>query len=229
MPVNPGLSIVLPVFNEGKGLDSRLAKLKQQLSDLPDQEIIVSDGGSEDDTVAIAQHHGCTVINGSRGRAKQLNRGAKHAAYDWLLFLHADTQLPDDFHTRLMRADAWGFFTLRLSGSHSAFRLVEKMINGRSSWSGISTGDQAQFFKTEFFQSIGGYPDIPLMEDVAISKQARSVSKPLVITDPVITSSRRWEENGIVKTILLMWWLRFAFWIGVSAKRLHRIYYPQHD
>ncbi len=229
MPVNPGLSIVIPVFNEGSGLDSRLAKLKQQLSALPRHEVIVSDGGSEDDTVTIARRHGCTVISGPTGRAKQLNQGAEHAAYDWLLFLHADTQLPDNFYNQLMQADAWGFFTVRLSGTHSAFRLVEKMINGRSSWSGISTGDQAQFFRADFFQTIGGYPDIPLMEDVAISKQAKSVSKPMVINDPVITSSRRWEQNGIVKTILLMWWLRFAFWIGISAKRLHRIYYPQHD
>ena len=229
MPVNPGLSIVIPVINEGAGLDSRLRQLRTQLSGLPDSEIIISDGGSQDDTLSIAQVHGCKIVSGPAGRARQLNLGAKQAVYGWLLFLHADTRLPGDFHAQVMQTKNWGFFKLRLSGTQSVFRLIEKMISGRSAWSGISTGDQAQFFKTDFFRSIGGYPDIPLMEDVAISKKARGLAKPLVIDEPVITSSRRWEQNGIVKTILLMWWLRFAFWIGISAKRLHRIYYPQRD
>ncbi len=229
MQVKPGLSIVIPVINESAGLNNQLARLNQQLSSLASKEIIVSDGGSNDDTLSIAQSHGCNIVSGPAGRARQLNHGASQASHEWLLFLHADTQLPDNFYSQMMQASAWGFFTVHLSGSRPVFRLIEKMISGRSSWSGISTGDQAQFFRYDFFRSIGGYPDLPLMEDVAISKLAKARSRPLVINDPVITSSRRWEQNGVLKTILLMWWLRFAFWIGISAKRLHRLYYPQHD
>ncbi len=229
MQVETGLSITIPVLNEGSGLYQLLSELQQQVAGSPSIEIIVSDGGSDDDTIAIARSFDCLLVSGPPGRAKQLNNGAHAASQDRLLFLHADTRLPVGFHPAVLSAAEWGFFKLRLSGSSSVFRLLEFMISWRSKLRGISTGDQAQFFKRDFFDAIDGYPDIPLMEDVAISKQARARSRPTVIATPVTTSSRRWEQHGVVKTILLMWWLRFAFWIGISAQRLHRQYYPQHD
>lgn len=224
-----GLSIVIPVLNEGAVLNNQLSHLQQQLSDSSRVEIIISDGGSQDNSLAIARAFDCRVVSGPAGRARQLNHGASVAIHPWILFLHADTRLPAGFHSQVLATNQWGFFKLRLSGSRLVFRLLEFMISWRSSFSGISTGDQAQFFRREFFNHTGGYPDIPLMEDVAISKRAKQLAKPDVIESPVITSSRRWEQNGVLKTIILMWWLRFAYWSGVSAHRLHRLYYPEHD
>ncbi len=222
-----GLSVVVPVLNEGAGLADQLTLLTRHLESLPHVEIIVSDGGSHDDTLAIARGFDCRVVTGPAGRARQLNHGASIAVYPWLLFLHADTRLPSDFHSQITTSGDWGFFKLRLTGSAQAFRVIEFMINWRSSLSGIGTGDQGQFFRREFFHSIGGYPDIPLMEDVAICKRAKQQIDPAVIESPVTTSSRRWEQHGVIKTVLLMWWLRFAFWVGISADKLHRMYYRQ--
>lgn len=224
-----GLSIVIPVLNDGAALNQLLSRLQQHLETSDKTEIIVSDGGSRDDTLDVARHFNCRIIRGAAGRSQQLNRGANVARFGRILFLHADTRLPDHFQQHLLSAGDWGFFKLRLSGNQHPFRLIESMINWRSSLTGISTGDQAQFFSKDFFKAFGGYPDIPLMEDVAISKKAKSLSTPSVIDSPVVTSSRRWVKQGIIRTILLMWWLRFAFWIGISADKLHRLYYSQRD
>ena len=140
--------------------------------------------------------------------------------------MHADTRLPANW-LRLIeqsRAD-WGFFRVSLSGRQVMLKLVASMMNWRSCKTSVATGDQAMFFRRSFFWSIGGFPEIPLMEDIAISKLARQQANPVCIPQRVVTSSRRWEQNGVLRTIVLMWWLRFAFWVGIAPQTLHRWYY----
>ncbi len=220
-------SIIIPTLNESTNLARHLAELVSGIDDPSQVEIIISDGGSSDDTVALAQQWPVKVINAARGRATQMNLGAQYASGDWLLFLHADTRLPTDWMSLIRDCRLpWGRFDLRLSGHHWLLRVVETAMNWRSRLSSVATGDQVLFFHRDFFHRLQGFPPIPLMEDVAISKQARKQSKPACIRQPVISSSRRWEENGILRTIILMWSLRFAYWIGIKPTTLHRWYYP---
>ena len=156
-----------------------------------------------------------------------MNAASRNARGELLLFLHADSILPDDFGELIVSAQDWGFFRLRLSADAFAYRVIETFINLRTRFSKVAGGDQCLFFRRRFFETLGGYPSIPLMEDVAISKKAKQLAAPLIIESAVTSSSRRWQQQGIVKTILLMWSLRLAFWLGVNPARLHRIYYPQ--
>jgi len=219
-------SIIIPTLNESGALAFALKGLLADIEYLSQIEIIVCDGGSDDDTLEQARGFPVQIINAQRGRASQMNAGAQQALGDWLLFLHADTRLPSGW-MQLVQASTsdWGRFDVRLSGRHWLLRLVERAMNLRSCRTAVATGDQAMFFRNDFFQRLQGFPEIPLMEDIAISKNARALAQPACISQPVITSSRRWEKNGIIRTIVLMWWLRLAYWMGVKPATLHRWYY----
>ncbi len=223
------LSIVIPVLNDAQLLEQSLSQLFSQPQAQTKFEVIVCDGGSSDATLAIAEQFPCQLIHSDPGRAIQMNRGSEVANGEWLLFLHADSRLPDGFENELQDAKEWGFFHLRLSGNHFFFAIIAKAINLRSSITRVAGGDQALFFRNTFFQSIQGFPKIPLMEDIAICKTARRLSRPHVIRQCLTSSSRRWQENGIFKTIVLMWSLRLAYWLGINPSRLHKVYYPQRE
>lgn len=199
-------------------------------SDDNDYEIIITDGGSEDGTITIAEEICDHIVTSPPGRGHQLNTGADKAKGDLLLFLHADTILPDNFDNLISgnldesKQFSWGFFKVQLSGKNTIFRLIETLINIRSGLTAVSTGDQCLFMTKKMFDRVNGFSQIAIMEDVDISKRLKAICKPIIISSPVITSSRRWEENGILKTILLMWVLRFLFFIGVSPNTLKSYY-----
>ncbi len=219
-------SIIIPTYNEAASLPHSLKDLLSSIESLSQNEIIVCDGGSVDDTQNIARQFPVIVLNTAKGRALQMNAGAQQAIGDWLVFLHADTRLPEKWMALITQCDGlWGRFDLHLSGRHWLFRIIEKAINIRSRKTSVATGDQVLFFKREFFHSLGGFPELPLMEDIAISKVARNHAAATCIPQQVITSSRRWEKNGILRTVFLMWFLRLGFWLGIKPEKLHRLYY----
>ena len=221
------LSIVIPVLDEASGIVETLRALQPYRE--RGHEVIVVDGGSRDDTPARAGPLVDRLLDSPPGRARQMNRGAAVAHGDVLLFLHADTKLPaqaDALIATGLEGDArWGRFDVRLSGHHFMLRLVERMMNLRSRLTGIATGDQALFVRRELFEQAGGFDEIPLMEDIALSRRLKRLAPCACLRRPVITSSRRWEENGILATILLMWRLRLAYWLGADPARLVRDYY----
>ncbi|MDT8428277.1 MAG: TIGR04283 family arsenosugar biosynthesis glycosyltransferase [Pseudomonadales bacterium] len=222
------LSIIIPVLNEGGSLTRSLQQLQSWRAQ--GHEVIVVDGGSEDDTAQLGVALADKMVHSARGRARQMNAGAAEAAGDVLVFLHSDTLLPEGAAVQIQQAlshprRCWGRFDLRLSGRHPAFRLIEFMINLRSRLSGVATGDQVIFVRSGLFRQLGGFPEIPLMEDVALSKTLRRIGWPCCLRSKVVTSSRRWENHGIVRTVVLMWRLRLAYFLGVSPDRLHAKYY----
>jgi len=197
-------------------------------------ELIVIDGGSEDATVEQTRGLVDSCETSPAGRSQQMNLGAAGAKGDILLFLHADTELPSAADERICEALSaqgrrWGWFDVKLSKPRAAFRVVAAMMNLRSRLTSVATGDQALFVERGLFQELGGFPQLPLMEDIAISKLLRRLGRPARPTGLATTSSRRWEENGLVSTILLMWRLRFLYFIGVKPQRLREMYYPNHD
>ena len=221
------LSIILPVLNEGE----RIAAALDRLRDLRalGVEVIVVDGGSRDATVQRARMRADHVISAPRGRAPQMNAGAAKASGDVLLFLHADTRLPDDADhlvlDGLARSErAWGRFDVRIEGTHPLLSMIAGTMNIRSRITGIATGDQAIFARRTGFDAVGGFPTIPLMEDIALSQRLKRISRPLCLRECVITSGRRWEANGVLPTVLLMWRLRLAFFFGADPKQLARRY-----
>ncbi len=219
------LSIILPVLNEEASLPDVLARL--QYLRQHGHEIIVVDGGSHDNSLMLAQQAADKVIVSRPGRALQMNSGAELATGDILLFLHADTALPDAVERVLseIEGDAfWGRFDVRLSGKRFIFRIIEAMMNFRSRVTSVATGDQAIFVNRSLFEKVGGYPEIALMEDIAISKQLRRIVKPVCLRSKVVTSSRRWEDRGVFKTILLMWKLRLYYFFGMSPQKISRMY-----
>lgn len=221
------LSVIVPVLNEADGIAAALAALAPLRA--RHAEVIVADGGSQDDTVARATPLADRVIAAPRGRAAQMNAGAALATGDVLLFLHADTQLPPDADIlivdRLQRSDRfWGRFDVRIDGTHVLLPVVAAMMNARSRLTGIATGDQAMFVAREAFVKADGFPAIPLMEDLVLSKRLKRLGPPLCLRERVTTSGRRWERHGVVRTILLMWRLRFAFWRGADPADLARQY-----
>ena len=219
-------SIIIPTLNEAASLPYALKQLLASIDYLSRVEIIVCDGGSQDDSLNQARQFPVITLSADQGRALQMNAGAQQAIGDWLIFLHADTRLPNNWMDMIGSCQQpWGRFDLRLSGRHWLFRVIEKAINLRSRKTSVATGDQVLFFRRDFFQRLGGFPEIALMEDVAISKAARTIAAPACLSTAVISSSRRWEKNGILKTILLMWLLRLGYWAGIEPERLHRIYY----
>lgn len=215
------------MLNESATIEQTLREL-QSLRQLG-CEVIVVDGGSSDHSWALAQPLADQLISAASGRARQMNAGADLARAPWLLFLHADTFLPAAMQPLLQLSQQgssqWGFFALRLSGRQWLFRVIERCINLRSRLTAVATGDQAMFVRAALFKQCGQFADIPLMEDVALSKRLRQHSAPLFWRDPVISSSRRWEQRGIVSTVLLMWRLRWEYFTGVSPQQLVKRYY----
>jgi rSAM/selenodomain-associated transferase 2 len=218
----PELCIVLPVLNEAPRLASRLDAL--QALRQRGARVIVVDGGSDDETLGIAQAHADVALVAPRGRASQMNAGAAACPADVFLFLHADTQLPENAD-RLVRAalsgkKRWGRFDVRIASANPLLRLVACLMNLRSRWSGIATGDQAMFVRHDAFFDVGGFPDIPLMEDIALSSALKRESPPACLRAKVLTSARRWEQHGVLSTILLMWRLRAAYFFGADPAKL---------
>jgi len=221
------LSIIIPALNEASQLRDTLAPLRALQS--RGHEVIVVDGGSSDSTAEIAREYADRVIDSARGRARQMNAGAAAASGEVLLFLHADTRLPELTDALIANSlnnnqAVWGRFDVRLSGDQLLLRVVAALMNWRSRMSSIATGDQAMFVRRDAFVRIGGYPDIPLMEDIALSKLLKRVARPANLSAQVVTSSRRWEQRGIVRTIMLMWRVRMAYALGTSPHRLAQLY-----
>jgi rSAM/selenodomain-associated transferase 2 len=215
------LSIVIPVLNEAAAIEAmllRLAALRQAGAQL-----VVVDGGSEDDTAALAAPHADIVLSSARGRALQMHAGALAASGDALLFLHADTVLPPhagELIGQALRDHAWGRFDVALDGRRPAYRLIAAMMNLRSRLTSITTGDQAMFMRRDFYFAAGGYPPLALMEDIAFCKRARRLARPACLRERVLTSARRWEKHGVWRTVLLMWRLRLAYFLGADPEAL---------
>jgi len=219
------LSFIIPAYNESPQIKQCLDNLKFLRQD--GHEVIVVDGGSDDDTLSLAQPLCDIVITSEKSRATQMNVGAVKASGDYFLFLHVDTVIPENTSALFSKLEKnnWGRFDVRLSGSHFMFRIIEACMNIRSRLSGIATGDQVIFVDKELFIKTDGFPELALMEDIAISKQLSQFSKPVCFKDKVVSSSRRWEKNGIIKTILKMWYLRLLYFFDVDTNKLARIYY----
>jgi rSAM/selenodomain-associated transferase 2 len=220
------LSIIIPALDEA----AIIAEALHALAPLRARgaEVIVVDGGSSDGTLAQARPLADRAISGPRNRGAALNAGAALASGDVFLFLHADTIVPDNadrlISAALARRRSWGRFDLRIAGRHPLLALVARMINWRSRVTGIATGDQAIFVAREPFLKVGGFPDLPLMEDIALSRKLKRLSPPSCVKTPVVTSGRRWEYYGVLRTIALMWRLRLAYHCGVAPARLALAY-----
>jgi len=221
------LSIIVPVLNEALALPALFERLL--LLSRHGCEVLFVDGGSADESAAMIKCAGFDVVNSLPGRARQMNAGAARSSGQVLLFLHADTELPTGAVDCVNQAlgsglHRWGRFDVSISGHHWMLRVVGHMMNLRSRWTGIATGDQAMFVSRAAFDAVGGFPDQPLMEDIELSKRLRSVSRPACIRRCVTTSGRRWESRGVWHTILLMWRLRWNYWRGVPVDLLARAY-----
>ena len=220
------LSIVMPVLDEAAGIEATLRALAPLR--LRGHELIVVDGGSDDGTPALAAGLADRVLAGPRGRARQMNSGAALAQGEVLLFLHADTTLPavaDALIDRALQVGArWGRFDVRIAPGPPMLRVVAALMNLRSRLSGIATGDQAIFVERNLFEAVGGYADLPLMEDIELCRRLRAVSRPACLRERVLTSGRRWQRHGVWPTVWLMWRLRWRFWRGEAPERLARLY-----
>ena len=224
--MNPPLTIIIPVLNEARILPDRLEALQFVRS--RDVELIVVDGGSTDDSFDIASAQSDHTLKSPAGRAKQMNHGARHASTEWLLFLHADTRLEEEAFEALLEALSrepdWGWFDVRIEGKHPLLSLTAVMMNARAGLTKVATGDQGLFMKKALFDAVGGFPDMSLMEDVALSKALRGIAKSKVVCTPLVTDGRRWDQGGWFRTVLRMWGLRFAYWAGVGPDRLADYY-----
>ncbi len=224
------ISIIMPVLNEAPAIAQTLIAL-QPLREAG-HEVIVVDGGSHDDTITVSKPYADKIIQGPRGRSRQMNAGAKLASGEILLFLHGDTFLPGRADRLIIEGmkrgeRKWGRFDVKLSGKHPLLRIIEILMNWRSRLSRIATGDQAIFVKRELFEAFGGFPEIDLMEDIALSKMLKKHGRPLCLYQRVLTSSRRWEEQGLFRTILLMWFLRAAYFLKANPGQLAKLYYAK--
>ena len=243
------ISIIIPVLNEAGKIRSTLASLQ----DASNVEVIVVDGGSQDETVAIVKPLGVQVLSSAAGRARQMNAGAKVATGDILLFLHADTHLPAGFDAMVRQALAEnsqeenypiqnpirgvkkrgeskiqnpiaGAFELRIDAQMRSLRLIEKMVNWRSRTLGMPYGDQAIFLKASVFHDLGGFPDLPIMEDFELMLRLRRLGQIAIVPASVLTSGRRWQKLGVLKTTLINQMIIIAYFLGVSPTRLVRWY-----
>lgn len=222
---NEKISIIIPVLNEAAAIARTLATA-QPASNV---EMIVVDGGSQDETVAIAQSLGVKVITSAPGRAQQMNAGAKAATGDVLLFLHGDTLLPPDFATQVRQAFnspgvIAGAFALRIDSSLMGLRLIERLVNWRSRYWQMPYGDQAIFLWAKTFQQMGGFADLPIMEDFELMRRLRRRGAIAIVSEPVVTSGRRWEKLGVLRTTLINQLIILAYFLGVPRDRLARWY-----
>jgi rSAM/selenodomain-associated transferase 2 len=224
--MKPTLSIVIPALNEAACIVNTLHALQPLRR--RGAEIVVADGGSSDGTAELAALWADHVVVAPRGRAAQMNAGAAVAGAGVLLFLHADTQLPPHADAAIQRAitrgAGWGRFDVHIDGRPGMLRVVAAMMNLRSRWSGIATGDQAIFITRALFDAVGGFPQQPLMEDVELSSRLRHLGRPACLREKVVTSGRRWEQRGVWRTIVLMWRLRWRYWRGEPAASLAEAY-----
>ncbi len=226
----PLLSIVVPVLNESSHIGEFLHGLR---GSFPDAQLLLVDGGSADDTVSLALRAGVPVLLGEAGRAAQMNLGGAAARGEWLLFLHADCEPEfcgsglDDLlkHHAQAREDCWTFFRVRLRGRSWMLGVIAWFMNRRSHLTRVATGDQGLLVRRDVFEKLEGFASIPLMEDVEISKRLRRIAPPLKTDLRISASGRRWDEQGVMRTILRMWALRLAYWLGVSPQRLWHYYY----
>lgn len=220
----PSIAIIVPVLNEIDNIEALIGRLSRF-----EQRLVIVDGGSTDGTDRFCSQSGVHCLQSEPGRATQMNAGAGQADADVLWFVHADCIPPDDSVERIKQVIAsgrqWGRFNVRLTSDSFIFRIIEKLMNGRSCLTQVATGDQGIFVARELFDEIGAYPDIPLMEDIAISKRLRRKSPCACITSRMKVSARRWQDKGVIRTILLMWWLRWRYFIGARPVDLHRSYY----
>jgi rSAM/selenodomain-associated transferase 2 len=217
------LSIIVPCLNEAEVIGQALAALAPLRA--RGAEVIVVDGGSSDSTVERAAPLADRVTSAPRGRASQMNAGAARARGEIMLFLHADTLLPESADALIVEGlkrsrRGWGRFDVFISGGNPLLRVVAWLMNVRSRLTGIATGDQAIFVTRSLFTAAGGYPEIALMEDIALSKRLKRFGRPLCLRHRLVASGRRWEKHGVVRTILLMWRLRLAFWLGADPGKL---------
>ena len=218
------LSIIIPTLNE----ELRIAATLKQIGE--GVEIIVVDGGSTDKTREIAEQLGAKVIiSSSKGRAFQMNLGAKIAKGDILLFLHGDTLLPHEFQEQIINTLSQsgivaGAFELKIDGEEKTLRLVEKLVNWRSRWLSLPYGDQGIFLKASILADLGGFPELPIMEDFDLIQRLKKLGKISIISTPVLTSARRWQRLGIFKTTLINQMIILGYWLGISPARLARWY-----
>lgn len=224
MVARPQLSIIIPALNEAAGIKVMLARV-QPLRERG-VEVILVDGGSCDDTPLVARPYVDQLLTCEPGRAVQMNAGAHVAKGELLWFLHADTLIDTESYECMMRAleagpsCVWGRFDVRIQGNSSLFGLVATMMNLRSRLTGIATGDQGIFVTREAFDTVGGYPVQPLMEDIELSRALKTLGRPLCLDARLETSGRRWERHGVIRTIVLMWSLRLAYFLGARPERL---------
>ncbi len=221
------LSVIIPALNEADGIADTLTALAPLRA--RGVEVVVVDGGSQDATISLAQSLADQVITAPRGRAVQMNAGAAQAHGDILLFLHADCRLPaaaDRLITDgLNRAQkTWGRFDVQLTGERALLRVVAAMMNCRSRLTGVSTGDQGLFVTRTLFEAAGKFPQIPLMEDVALTQLLKRYGAPLNLRHRMTVSGRRWEKHGVLRTVLLMWRLRLRYWLGADPFELAQHY-----
>ena len=222
------LSVVVPVFDDARHLETLLAALDQTC---PGAEVIVADGGSQDGSADVASRHpGVRLVSSGRGRGRQMNAGAARARGEVLLFLHADTMLPPGSADAVREALAdpsfvYGRFDVRFDSPRPVFRLIAALMNLRSRLTGICTGDQAIFVRRAAFRALGGYREIALMEDVDLTRRLKRLGRLTALPLRVTTSARKWEREGVARTIVLMWALRALYACGVGPDRLHRWYY----
>ncbi len=232
LPHRPTLRVrvVIPALNEAAGIAGTIARVHAESRPDVDLDCVVVDGGSTDGTVDAASACGARAIRSARGRAVQCNAGAADAGVDVLLFLHADTLLPVGWLSAILLAfengACWGRFDVELDDRSALLRVVGFMMNLRSRLTGIGTGDQALFFSAKAWRQGGEFAAIPLMEDVEICRRMkRKVGAPACLRQRVVVSARRWRVHGPVRTIVLMWWIRWLYFVGVSPATLHRYYY----
>jgi rSAM/selenodomain-associated transferase 2 len=221
------LSIIVPSLNEGAIIESLLCSLQGLRRQ--GHEVLLSDGGSSDNTVALAKPWIDQLVQGKAGRAVQMNRAAACAQGDVLWFIHADTAWQtavEQIVQAILNSHAeWGFCQVRLAATPMVYRIVERLMNWRSCFSRVATGDQGIFIQSTLFQQIGGYANIPLMEDIEVSKRLRQQYQPACLPVCLLVSARRWQQQGVWRTILLMWRLRLAYFFGVSPQHLVKHYH----
>lgn len=227
----PKIAVIVPVLNE-TGRCRRLIETLQGYRRWA--QVIIVDGGSRDDTVKqLTQAELPLLQTESAGRSRQMNQGYRCLQADAYWFLHADCTPPDNaiqqIQDSLNQGHDWGRFDVRLSGAQPAFRIIERMMNWRSRLTRIATGDQGIFVRGALLSRIGGIPEIPIMEDIALSKALKKLGSHVCLPGPMRVSSRRWEKSGIIKMTLLMWWLRLRYRLGADPQDLYRSYYDRQN
>jgi len=229
------VSVVVPVYNEEQGIHACLASIESGLGNAL-KEIIVVDFASSDNTehevVSYSSNHVRYVKSDSGGRANQMNAGAQLARGKVILFVHADTNIPDKSGRALAHflssGRQWGFFGVAFDDDRWRFKVLSWFIRKRSRLTSISTGDQSQFVLREAFEAVNGFPTQPLMEDVELAKRLKLISDPFIAQLNCVSSARKWNHNGFWRTVLLMWRIRLCYWLGTSPDTLHKHYYQRH-